>query len=119
MHAKKCCCLMNVAEHVPPSTLDRNLSAPRCAHKFSRQGKLSIIIISHTLTMATTNASNGACKVVLAGTIAKRLLVEVSEGLDALNNRPRIHGYLANQDPAARMYADWTAKTCKEKYALA
>ncbi|KAH0545059.1 NAD-dependent 5,10-methylenetetrahydrafolate dehydrogenase [Glutinoglossum americanum] len=55
-----------------------------------------------------------ACKVVLAGTIAKPLLKEVQEGLSKLLKPPLLVGFLANADPAARMYADWTAKTCKE-----
>jgi methylenetetrahydrofolate dehydrogenase (NAD+) len=53
--------------------------------------------------------------VVLAGAIAKALLSEVSDGIKALERAPRLHGFLANSDPAARMYADWTAKTCKDK----
>ena len=60
-------------------------------------------------------ASQGSCKVVLAGSIAKALLVEVNAGLQELEQAPRLVGFLANQDPAARMYADWTAKTCREK----
>ncbi|KAK4545704.1 hypothetical protein LTR36_002658 [Oleoguttula mirabilis] len=56
----------------------------------------------------------GPCKVVLAGSVAKQLLVEVNAGLQTLDRPPRLHGFLANKDPAARMYADWTAKTCKE-----
>lgn len=30
-----------------------------------------------------------------------------------LNYRPKLVGYLANEDPAARMYANWTGKTCE------
>jgi methylenetetrahydrofolate dehydrogenase (NAD+) len=56
-----------------------------------------------------------SCKVVLAGSIAKAILAEVGEGIKTLNRAPRLHGFLANSDPAARMYADWTAKTCKDK----
>ncbi|KAK1069394.1 Methylenetetrahydrofolate dehydrogenase [NAD(+)] [Friedmanniomyces endolithicus] len=59
-------------------------------------------------------ASSGPCKTVLAGAIAKSLLVEVTADLKNLDNAPRLHGYLANKDPAARMYADWSAKTCRE-----
>ena len=55
------------------------------------------------------------CKVVLAGTIAKALLGEVAEGLSQLNEKPQLVGLLANEDPAAQMYADWSAKTCREK----
>ncbi|KAL7276489.1 Methylenetetrahydrofolate dehydrogenase [NAD(+)] [Rhizina undulata] len=55
-----------------------------------------------------------SCKVVLAGTIAKGLLKEVQDGLAKLGRRPLLVGFLANSDPAARMYADWTGKTCVE-----
>ena len=55
------------------------------------------------------------CKTVLAGTVAKGLLSEVNEGLSKLSKAPHLVGFLANTDPAARMYADWTAKTCREK----
>lgn len=56
-----------------------------------------------------------SCKVVLANSIAKTLLVEVAASIKASNQTPRLHGFLANKDPAARMYADWTKKTCEEK----
>ncbi|KAK5117671.1 hypothetical protein LTR62_005094 [Meristemomyces frigidus] len=64
--------------------------------------------------MASTNSSPVACKVVLASAIAKALLSEVAADLQKMNRVPRLHGYLANRDPAARMYADWTAKTTRE-----
>lgn len=51
---------------------------------------------------------------VLAGTIANSLMREVKDGLEKIKYPPRLHGFLANQDPAARMYADWTAKTFNE-----
>ena len=65
--------------------------------------------------MATPDADPASCKVVLAGTVAKSLLSEVSDGLSKLQRTPSLVGFLANSDPAARMYADWTSKTCKEK----
>ncbi len=55
------------------------------------------------------------CKVILAGTIANGLLAEVKEGLSGLGKKPALVGFLANEDPAAQMYADWSAKTCIEK----
>lgn len=64
--------------------------------------------------MASTNTST-SCKVVLASAIAKRLLEEVAGGIKALKQPPRLHGFLANGDPAAEMYANWTKKTCEEK----
>ncbi|KAK5130896.1 hypothetical protein LTR08_001559 [Meristemomyces frigidus] len=63
--------------------------------------------------MSSTSTAT-SCKVVLAGSIAKKLLEEVTAGLRTLETPPRLHGFLANKDPAARMYADWTAKTCRE-----
>ena len=56
-----------------------------------------------------------SCKVVLAGSVAKRLLAEVADGLAKLKKPPTLVGFLANADPAARLYADWTDRTCKEK----
>lgn len=64
--------------------------------------------------MAAT-APSSSCKVVLAGSIAKKLLAEVTADLQTADHPPRLHGFLSNKDPAARMYADWTARTCKEK----
>ncbi|CAG8953774.1 hypothetical protein HYFRA_00006665 [Hymenoscyphus fraxineus] len=54
------------------------------------------------------------CKVVLAGSIAKSILADVGEGLAKLPIKPKLVGFLANEDPAAQMYADWTGKTCRE-----
>jgi methylenetetrahydrofolate dehydrogenase (NAD+) len=54
-------------------------------------------------------------KVILAGTIAKGLLAEVAEGLSKLSSKPKLVGFLANEDPAAKVYADYSAKTCVEK----
>lgn len=71
---------------------------------------------NHNLpSMATQADAPASCKVVLAGTVAKSLLAEIAEGLRQLDKVPLLVGFLANTDPAARMYADWTARTCKEK----
>jgi len=56
-----------------------------------------------------------SCKVIFAGFVAKSLLAEVSQGLRKLERPPILAGFLANSDPAAQMYADWTDRTCKEK----
>jgi methylenetetrahydrofolate dehydrogenase (NAD+) len=55
------------------------------------------------------------CKVILAQGIAKGLLAEVKEGLQKLSIKPKLVGLLANDDPAAKMYADWSMATCIEK----
>lgn len=55
-----------------------------------------------------------AGRTILASTIAKTYIEEIEAGINALNFRPKIVGFLANEDPAARMYADWTGKTSRE-----
>ncbi|MCJ1386510.1 NAD-dependent 5,10-methylenetetrahydrafolate dehydrogenase, partial [Xylographa soralifera] len=59
-------------------------------------------------------ATSASCKVVLAGSVAQSLLAEVAHGLQKLERAPVLAGFLANSDPAARMYANWTDRTCKE-----
>jgi len=72
-------------------------------------------VAPNTASDAQHDASPASCKVVLAQTVAKSLLTEVHANLKKLGRSPLLVGFLANTDPAARMYADWTAKTCKEK----
>lgn len=95
-----------------------NLDRARLNRKGQRTGSdftssaTKNIATNHSLSMTTTQAS---CKVVLAGSIAKELLAEVSEGLKSIEKPPHLLGILANADPSARLYAEWTEKTCKEK----
>ena len=60
------------------------------------------------------------CKVVMAETIAKGLLSEVKDTLQKVQEvgavRPCLAAFLANDDPAAIKYAEWSKKTCEEKY---
>lgn len=59
------------------------------------------------------------CKVITADTIAKKLLVEVKETLAKVQgdtpSQPTLAAFLANGDPAAVKYAEWSKKTCEEK----
>jgi methylenetetrahydrofolate dehydrogenase (NAD+) len=55
------------------------------------------------------------CKVILANNIAKSILEEIRVGLNAINRKPLLVGFLSSTDPAARVYAEWTGKTCNEK----
>lgn len=59
------------------------------------------------------------CKVILADTIARGLLAEVKETLGAIQQdtegQPTLVAFLANDDPAAVKYAEWSKKTCQEK----
>ncbi|TGO12455.1 hypothetical protein BTUL_0088g00320 [Botrytis tulipae] len=54
------------------------------------------------------------CKVILAQGIAKKLLGEVATDLEKLTFKPKLVGLLANEDPAAQQYADWSMATCIE-----
>ncbi|KAH9873938.1 NAD-dependent 5,10-methylenetetrahydrafolate dehydrogenase [Plenodomus lingam] len=54
------------------------------------------------------------CKVILANNIAKSLLEEVRGGLSKIDRKPLLVGFLSSADPAARVYAEWTGKTCVE-----
>ncbi|KAE8148421.1 hypothetical protein BDV25DRAFT_158293 [Aspergillus avenaceus] len=65
--------------------------------------------------MATAADSTPAtCKVVLSKNVVTGLLSEVQEGVKTLEKPPHLVGFLANNDPAALMYAQWTEKTCQE-----
>jgi len=58
------------------------------------------------------------CKVVLAESISKSLLSEVKQALQEVQKtrdiQPSLVAFLANGDPAAVMYAEWSKKTCEE-----
>lgn len=60
------------------------------------------------------------CKVITADTIARGLLAEVKETLAKIQGpspiQPTLVAFLANDDPAAVQYAQWSKKTCEEKY---
>jgi methylenetetrahydrofolate dehydrogenase (NAD+) len=62
-----------------------------------------------------SNSAPANCKVILANGIAAKMLAEVQHDLSQLDMTPKLVGFLANEDPAAQMYADWSAKTCREK----
>ena len=62
------------------------------------------------------------CKVILAETIAKGLLSEAKDAVAKLqiqgSKQPVLAAFLANEDPAAVKYAEWSKKTCEEKCVL-
>jgi hypothetical protein len=64
---------------------------------------------------APAASSSSHCKVMLSKHVANGLLQEVQEGLKTLEKPPHLVGFLANNDPAALMYAQWTQKTCEEQ----
>lgn len=52
-----------------------------------------------------------AGKTILASKIAKGFTEEITAATSKLDRKPKLVGFLANADPAAKMYADWTGKT--------
>lgn len=48
---------------------------------------------------------------MLAGTVAKKFIDEITRQVSKLAKPPKLVGFLANVDPAARMYAEFTKKT--------
>jgi methylenetetrahydrofolate dehydrogenase (NAD+) len=61
--------------------------------------------------MSDTTQVKPVGRTILASTIAKTYIAEVEQGVKDLGRSPKLVGFLANDDPAARMYADWTGKT--------
>ncbi|KAJ1342314.1 hypothetical protein BSLG_003237 [Batrachochytrium salamandrivorans] len=55
-----------------------------------------------------------SCKVIQAADVAAAFVTEIKASIVATNAKPLLVGFLANNDPAARMYAQWTAKTCQQ-----
>jgi hypothetical protein len=55
------------------------------------------------------------CKVITAKTLCTKLASEVKAGVEKLQKVPTLVGFLSSADPAARVYAEWTGRTAKEK----
>lgn len=51
---------------------------------------------------------------VSASRVSTEFVSELIANVSTLCIQPQLVGFLANDDPAAKMYADWTAKTCVE-----
>ncbi|KAJ1909046.1 Methylenetetrahydrofolate dehydrogenase [NAD(+)] [Tieghemiomyces parasiticus] len=54
------------------------------------------------------------CKTVLASEVAKPFVEQLKQAIQHDGLRPKLVGFLANTDPSAAKYAEWTAKTCAE-----
>ncbi|GME83723.1 unnamed protein product [Ambrosiozyma monospora] len=62
-----------------------------------------------------------AGKTILASKVANKYTEEIKRLTSQLNTTPKLVGLLANDDPAAEMYASWTGKTAESlgfKYEL-
>ncbi|KAI8854667.1 hypothetical protein BC829DRAFT_379389 [Chytridium lagenaria] len=54
------------------------------------------------------------CKTVLASEVAVPFVNDLKRAIDAMETPPLLASFLANDDPAAKKYAEWTGKTCEE-----
>ncbi|CCG81704.1 Methylenetetrahydrofolate dehydrogenase5 / FY16936)) [Taphrina deformans PYCC 5710] len=54
------------------------------------------------------------CRVISAASIAEPFKEEISKGIASLGFKPVLRAFLANNDPSAREYAAWTAKTATD-----
>lgn len=54
------------------------------------------------------------CRVISAAQIASPFKRELSVGIDRLGFSPVLRAFLSNDDPSAKEYASWTAKTARE-----
>ena len=49
---------------------------------------------------------------VAASEVSKKFTLELKQEIVSLQTKPKLVGFLANSDPAAEMYANWTGKAC-------
>lgn len=64
--------------------------------------------------MSAKNANQSPCKVVPASRIAKKYTDEIKAQTSKLGHKLTLVGLLANKDPAAKLYANWTGKTASQ-----
>jgi methylenetetrahydrofolate dehydrogenase (NAD+) len=55
---------------------------------------------------------------VLATSIARPLLEEVTQAIKELEKPPRLVGFLATGDEGSKTYAEWTGKSAREQYVV-
>ncbi|KAI7865658.1 hypothetical protein BDF14DRAFT_1729942 [Spinellus fusiger] len=55
-----------------------------------------------------------SCKTILASKVSASFRDQIKKDIKERNVNPTLVGFLANDDPAAIKYAEWTAKTCAE-----
>ncbi|KAJ3410880.1 hypothetical protein HDV05_003135 [Chytridiales sp. JEL 0842] len=55
-----------------------------------------------------------ACKTILSAEVAASFINDLKVAISKAEEAPLLVGFLANDDPAAKKYAEWTKKTCEE-----
>ncbi|TPX40122.1 hypothetical protein SeMB42_g04425 [Synchytrium endobioticum] len=58
--------------------------------------------------------TDSVCQVVSPVDVAAPFLDEIKRKLSNAKEKPLLVAFLANGDPAAKKYAEWTAKTCRQ-----
>ena len=56
--------------------------------------------------------SNNQCEVVNASKVAEVFVKELKAKIEKNKLKPKLVGFLANDDPSAVTYANWTGKSC-------
>jgi hypothetical protein len=86
---------------------------------FPQKSEREQLLVEHLTIPMASNSVPKTCKVITAETIAKNLLEEVRQTLATIqesgSREPTLAAFLANGDPAAVKYAEWSKKTCEEK----
>ncbi|ORY36520.1 NAD(P)-binding protein [Rhizoclosmatium globosum] len=62
----------------------------------------------------TKAAPAGPCRTVLASEVCTSFVNDLKKAVAAKEKAPLLVAFLANEDPAAKKYAEWTGKTCEE-----
>ena len=73
--------------------------------------KLCLLNLHHPAVLPPISQPLNQLGVILAATIAQRFIDEIKGQVSELKNPPKLVGFLANADPAAKMYAEFTKKT--------
>ncbi|KAI8327455.1 hypothetical protein BD560DRAFT_361476 [Blakeslea trispora] len=55
-----------------------------------------------------------SCKTILASKVSASFRDQIKADIKERQIHPKLVGFLANEDPAAMKYAEWTSKTCAE-----
>ncbi|KAI9329718.1 hypothetical protein BDR26DRAFT_841931 [Obelidium mucronatum] len=63
---------------------------------------------------ATKSAPAGPCRTVLASEVCSSYINDLKKAISEKKKSPLLVGFLANDDPAAKKYAEWTGKTCED-----
>ena len=68
---------------------------------------------SLAMTRCMSSAEAGSSRRIKASEIANPYSENIRRAVKELSFTPKLVGFLANDDPGARQYAEWTGKTCE------